>query len=309
MYGYLHMPLNMAAMVRLCALYFAIDTGNLMTSKSSLPQTLDPPKQQPALVKAPLNPWRRFGPGRLSEGLVGSSFVGFAFYVKLWEPSLGPWLAVAILGTVGFSKIRPKLFGDTMSWRLRHWSGAELLAFYGGNSPFMKAGKRNLLALLMDPDTAEPVPPRDDWSPDLAEQQVFVYDTVQALVRGMPRQSLLLIADERQRIGTEAVGYGYIHLIEVVELMAEIMTGTLSSAQLKQLEQLKKAAPHRDALTTCFATWALAHYHLAEGRKPEAESLFEALAEKAPSLRVLHAPVGTPITAAGALEAGASVSS
>lgn len=218
--------------------------------------------------------------------------MGFGCYVNIWQPTLEPWLFLNTLTLFGFSLFGYKLFPDTLSWRLRHWSAEQLLAFYGGNSPlsFKQADQRNLLALLMDPDTAERVASRDKAYPDLARQQAFVYDAVEAIVRGMPRQSLLLIADARQEAGTKAVGLGYVQLIQVVEIMAEIMIGTLSPAQFKQLND---AGRGKDGLVACFAAWALAHYHLAEGHSAQADALFADLVEKASSLRAFHVPAGT----------------
>lgn len=46
------------------------------------------------------------------------------------------------------------LLPDTLSWRLRGWSGSALLAYWGGDSPktHARADYHNLLALLIGGD-------------------------------------------------------------------------------------------------------------------------------------------------------------
>lgn len=262
-----------------------------MTSNLSLPPTHSTVVGLAAAAKAPRNPWYRFGPVWFVE-----ITTVFATGVISAAVELGgsPYrlLTCGLLAAAGYWFLSYR-FAKPLKWRLRHWSGPAFLAQFGAvPRSHGEADARNLFALLMDPNHEDRVEPHELYRlrEGVDQEHAFVYDALQPLLRGLPLQSLAVIAEERNKTGKEAVGGTYADLVRVIETQSCLLTGSVAATQITQLERLMR---DEHVLVAYCAAWALAHHHLAEGRREQADALFAKLTEKAPSLRALHQPAGT----------------
>lgn len=177
-----------------------------------------------------------------------------------------------------------------LKWRLRHWSGKEVVAAlraeYGTPPQADLAAVADMIALLADPGASVVLT-------DATDVYGQMVGAMRALIAGQPHQVQNQVASVAavlaSGIGTRASWDD--ELMFVFAAMADIQTGVLEENRVRRLKGLTFA--YHPLVSLC-AAWVLAHHHLTVDEPLRAQALFAELAKAAPGLPTLHRPLGRP---------------
>ncbi|CAM2011035.1 hypothetical protein [Acanthopleuribacter pedis] len=222
---------------------------------------------------------------------------GFLFCLFLLAAGQNsPWPAVWVgsMSLLGHGLI--KLYKKRLPWRLRHQSISSLvdeahqIGVTQRSEVHLVLG--DVLSVLHDPYQASLKNGELELTGTDGRLIAAVIDAVQAYGMGLGQHARGRLEPTREAIQTDGgdVESLPIRYARVLWLLGDVLTGELTA---RQKTQLSVAQADWDQALVLVVRWVVAHQAAREGNAADARACFQALAVDAPSLYVLHGPVGT----------------